>query len=174
MLPDALIQPLFELVQFLVKQPDMLLALAQNVGGARDVKKRFNIRQRLGRADTHEEVRIRRFVIRRIQANFDAVRSSVAVKREGLHPVLKQDGNVREKLPQRRVELLEIEFVNVIRVGTIQSSGIRIVKPVGSRNQKQPAGGKHAPALAQQFVPGSQVLDYLECSDQIEGALRKR
>ena len=71
MVRDRLVQPLFALGELLLQQANVLLPFAQDVGGARDVKKRLDLRKSLVRADAEEEVRVRRFVRSRIQANFD-------------------------------------------------------------------------------------------------------
>ena len=47
MVRDALFQPFLGLRQFLIEQTNVLLPLAQDVGGARDVKKRLDIRKSL-------------------------------------------------------------------------------------------------------------------------------
>ena len=43
---------------------------------------------------------------------------------------------MREEFFQRRVELFEFEFVNVVRIGTLQPSRIRVIQPVRRGDQK--------------------------------------
>ncbi len=79
-----------------------------------------------------------------------------------------------KELPELLREFLEIEFVNVERIGALRAARLGVIQPVGRGDNQLPGGSQHPPDFLQKVPPLFQVLDDFECDHQVEGAVGVR
>ncbi len=95
------------------------------------------------------------------------------LKHDALSMIFQEQGNVWEELAQLGAKFLELEFVNMERIGTGVPSRFRIIKFVGSRNDKLTRRRERASRLPQKAAPILQMLDHFEGDHQVDRSIRR-
>ena len=151
----------------------MALAFFQHIGHTRHVEKSRVADLRPVGADREEEVALIGDRLSGIHARLHRVSRLVRLERDTLNVVLQEHRDVRKKLPELLREFLEIEFVNVERVGALHTARFGVIQPVGRGDNQLPGRGQHTPDFLQKVPPVFQVLDHFECEcPQIVGRRR--
>src|ERR1035438_10138398 len=166
-----LVEPLVLGGQLAFQLGDMALALAQHVGDARHVKKSGVADLRAVRADGEEEVALAGDWLGRIHPGFYGVAGLVRLEGDAFDVVFQEHGDVREELFELAGEFVEIEFVNVERVGAEGAARFGVIEPVGRGDDQLAGGRQHAPHFLEKGPPVCQVLDDFEGHHQIEDAV---
>ena len=112
-------------------------ALAQHVGGLRNIDERFRLGQLAAGTERDEEMRVFRAAATAVNARLGRPEADGRMKRERFHSILQQQSNIRENAFQFPHELLGFKLVLVIRIGARRRACLGVVAFVRRRDDEQ-------------------------------------
>src|SRR5579863_1573607 len=162
------------LLDFTFQAVNMPLAFPEQVRASMNIQKPAQRRGALDRAYSEKKVRISSSTAHAVHARIDRRERSFGIEGEGLDMILHKNGDGGEELSECGLELGELKFVSVKRIGALRSARFGVVQLVGCRDEKNAVWAEHTARFRKQTAPLGQMLDHLEAGDQIEGGIGER
>ena len=123
-------------LNFALQALDVPLAFPEQVGALMNIQEPARGRDALDRAHCQKKVRILSGTSHAIHARIDRRKQSLRIEGDRFDVILQENSDAGEELCQCGLELSELKFVSVKRVGALRPARFGVVQLVGRRDEE--------------------------------------